>query len=81
MRRALRRTAPRSRRRGGSARPTTPRPGRACAASVCPSCNARRTCNTAAHITDRVLPAVPVRQWVLSLPRAAQSNVNWGAAL
>jgi hypothetical protein len=25
-------------------------------------------CNTAAHVVDRVLPAVPVRQWVLSLP-------------
>jgi len=24
--------------------------------------------NTAAHLVDRVLPAVPVRQWVLSLP-------------
>jgi len=24
--------------------------------------------NTAAHIVDRVIPAVPVRQWVLSLP-------------
>ena len=24
--------------------------------------------NTAAHLIDRVLPAVPVRQWVLSLP-------------
>ena len=35
---------------------------------VCPSCAARRMCNTAAHITDRVLPAVPLRQWVLSLP-------------
>jgi len=35
---------------------------------VCPSCAARRMANTAAHIVDRVLPAVPVRQWVLSLP-------------
>ena len=25
-------------------------------------------CNTAAHLTDRVLPDVPIRQWVLSLP-------------
>jgi hypothetical protein len=25
-------------------------------------------CNTAAHLTDRVLPNVPIRQWVLSLP-------------
>jgi hypothetical protein len=35
---------------------------------ICPSCNARRMCNTAAHLVDRVFPAVPVRQWVLSLP-------------
>ena len=35
---------------------------------VCPSCNARRMCNTAAHLTDRVLPDVPIRQWVLSVP-------------
>jgi hypothetical protein len=36
--------------------------------SVCPSCAGRRMANTAAHLVDRVLPAVPVRQWVLSLP-------------
>jgi hypothetical protein len=35
---------------------------------ICPSCGARRMCNSAAQIVDRVLPAVPVRQWVLSLP-------------
>jgi len=35
---------------------------------LCPSCNARRMCNSAAHLTDRVLPDVPVRQWVLSVP-------------
>jgi hypothetical protein len=35
---------------------------------VCPSCGQRRMCNTAAHLVDRVLPSVPVRQWVLSLP-------------
>ena len=35
---------------------------------VCPSCAGRRMSNTAAHLVDRVLPAVPVRQWVLSLP-------------
>jgi hypothetical protein len=35
---------------------------------ICPSCAARRMCNTAAHLTDRVVPDVPVRQWVLSLP-------------
>jgi hypothetical protein len=35
---------------------------------ICPSCSARRMCNTAAHLVDRVAPNVPVRQWVLSLP-------------
>ena len=35
---------------------------------ICPSCAGRRMANTAAHLVDRVLPAVPVRQWVLSLP-------------
>src|SRR5882672_4128576 len=35
---------------------------------LCPPCNARRMCNAAANLTDRVLPDVPVRQWVLSVP-------------
>jgi hypothetical protein len=35
---------------------------------LCPSCGARRMCTEAAHVVDRVLPNVPVRQWVLSLP-------------
>jgi hypothetical protein len=34
----------------------------------CPSCGARRMSQTAAHLVDRVIPHVPVRQWVLSLP-------------
>ncbi|MCC7328401.1 MAG: transposase zinc-binding domain-containing protein [Burkholderiales bacterium] len=36
---------------------------------VCPSCNARRMVATAAHRTDHVLPALPVRQWVLAVPK------------
>jgi hypothetical protein len=36
--------------------------------SICPSCCGRRMANTAAHLVDRVLPDVPVRQYVLSLP-------------
>jgi hypothetical protein len=36
---------------------------------ICPSCNARRMAATAAHLTDHVIPAVPVRQWVLSVPK------------
>ena len=35
---------------------------------VCSSCQGRRMSETAAHLADRVLPAVPIRQWVLSLP-------------
>ncbi len=34
----------------------------------CPSCCARRMAQTAAHLVDHVIPHVPVRQWVLSLP-------------
>ena len=34
----------------------------------CPSCGARRMAQTAAHLVDHVIPRVPVRQWVLSLP-------------
>ncbi len=36
---------------------------------VCPSCNARRMAETAAHLVDHVFPRLPVRQWVLSLPK------------
>ncbi len=36
--------------------------------AVCPSCAGRRMANEAAALVDRVLPEVPVRQWVLSLP-------------
>jgi hypothetical protein len=36
---------------------------------ICPSCNARRMVEVAAHLTDHVLPPLPVRQWVLSLPK------------
>jgi hypothetical protein len=35
---------------------------------LCPSCGARRMCNGAAMLVDRVLPNAPLRQWVLSLP-------------
>ena len=36
---------------------------------ICPSCNARRMCEVADHLTDHVLPHVPIRQWVLSVPK------------
>ncbi len=34
----------------------------------CPSCGARRLVESAAHLVERVIPQVPVRQWVLSFP-------------
>jgi hypothetical protein len=34
----------------------------------CPSCGGRRMADTAAFLVDEVLPDVPFRQWVLSLP-------------
>ncbi len=36
---------------------------------VCPSCNTRRMVETAAHLSGHVFPKLPVRQWVLSLPK------------
>jgi hypothetical protein len=35
---------------------------------ICSSCGGRRMAETAAHLVDSVLPAVPIRQWVLTLP-------------
>jgi hypothetical protein len=36
---------------------------------VCPSCNTRRMVEAAAHLSDHVFPRLPVRQWVLSVPK------------
>ena len=36
---------------------------------VCPSCTTRRMVETAAHLADHVIPHLPVRQWVLSVPK------------
>jgi len=35
---------------------------------LCTSCDARRMADTAAWLVDDVIPDVPVRQWVLSVP-------------
>jgi hypothetical protein len=47
----------------------------------CPSCLGRRMADTAAHLVDRVLPEVAVRQWVLSLPFALRYRLAYGARL
>ena len=44
---------------------------------VCPSCSARRMADTAAHLRDCVLPSVPVRQWVLTLPKRLRFLLAW----
>lgn len=36
---------------------------------LCPSCNTRRMVETAAHLVDHVIPRVPMRQWVLTVPK------------
>ena len=36
---------------------------------VCPSCTTRRMVETAAHLNDHAFPRLPVRQWVLSVPK------------
>jgi hypothetical protein len=40
---------------------------------ICPSCATRRMVETSAHLVDSVLPRVPYRQWVLSMPK----RVRW----
>jgi hypothetical protein len=48
---------------------------------LCPSCSGRRMADTAAHLVDRVLPEVPARQWVLTVPFALRSRLAFDAGL
>ena len=47
----------------------------------CPSCLGRRMADLAGHLVDEVLPEVPVRQWVCSLPWAMRSMLAFDRAL
>jgi len=38
--------------------------------TLCPSCTGRRMSDTAKHLIEEVIPEVPTRQWVLSMPYA-----------
>ncbi len=49
--------------------------------SVCSSCCGRRMADTAAHLVDRVLPEVPIRQWVLSLPFGLRYRLAYDSGL
>ena len=42
---------------------------------VCPSCTSRRMHDSAAHLCDRVLPRVPMRQWVVTFPRRVRYHL------
>lgn len=48
---------------------------------ICPSCSGRRMAETAAHLVDNVIPRVPVRQWVLSLPLPIRFIVGYDSKL
>jgi transposase-like zinc-binding protein/IstB-like ATP binding protein/putative transposase len=43
----------------------------------CPSCGGRRMTERAAHLLDAVLPWVPVRQWVLTMPYRLRYLLAW----
>jgi hypothetical protein len=47
----------------------------------CPSCGGRRMAERAAPLVDEVLPRVPVRQWVLTLPYRLRYRLAWDHAL
>jgi putative transposase/transposase-like zinc-binding protein len=47
--------------------------------SICPSCTGRRMANRAAFLVDRVLPDVPLRQYVLTMPYELRKLVAFKA--
>ncbi len=47
----------------------------------CPSCGGRRMTERAAHLVDAVLPQVPVRQWVLTVPYRLRYQMAWNHGL
>lgn len=36
---------------------------------VCPSCNTKRMVEISAHLIENLIPAIPMRQWVISFPK------------
>ena len=47
----------------------------------CPSCGGRRMTAHAAQLVEAVLPRVPVRQWVLTLPYRLRYRLAWDHGL
>lgn len=48
---------------------------------ICPSCTGRRMADWAAHMVDAVLPRVPMRQWVLTVPPPLRYRLAWDTDL
>jgi len=51
------------------------------ARAICPSCGGRRMAEQAAHLVEAVLPFVPVRQWVLTVPHRLRYRLAFDHAL
>jgi hypothetical protein len=49
--------------------------------TVCPSCAGRRMAERAAHLVDHVVPDVPIRQWVLTVPHRLRYLLAWNHEL
>jgi hypothetical protein len=47
----------------------------------CPSCIGRRMCDFAARLRDRVMPSVPIRQWVLTVPYELRAKLAFDPSL
>ena len=47
----------------------------------CPTCAGRRTASRAAHLVDHVIPEVPVRQWVFSVPIGLRYRLAYDSEL
>jgi DNA-directed RNA polymerase subunit RPC12/RpoP len=48
---------------------------------VCPACNTRRMVETTAHLAEHVFPRLPVRQWVLSVPKRLRDHLEHDPAI
>jgi ribosomal protein S27E len=48
---------------------------------ICPSCDGKRMTEGAAHLVESVLPGVPYRQWVLTVPFELRYVLAWNAEL
>jgi hypothetical protein len=47
----------------------------------CPSCIGRRMADTAVHLEQHVLPAVPIRHWICSLPWGLRALLGYDKRL